>query len=112
MLAARPARAARRDHRGGESEFIGRLLGPHAFPEDLQPLGNCGHDVLVVPNGAELELAREQPPPRAAAGAAAAAHGSARRAGFTWPWTARTRAAPRVRLRCGVDGWLASPGAS
>ena len=36
--------------RGGESEFISQLL-PSGFPEDLQPLANCGHDVLVFHNG-------------------------------------------------------------
>ena len=30
--------------RGGESEFIEQLL-PNSYPEDLMPLGNCGHDV-------------------------------------------------------------------
>ena len=34
----------------GESEFVEQLL-PGAFPEDLQPLANCGHDVLVYHNG-------------------------------------------------------------
>lgn len=36
--------------RGGESEFLQTLL-PNGFPEDLQPLGNCGLDVLVYHNG-------------------------------------------------------------
>lgn len=39
------------DARGGESEFIEALLGPAAVPEDLQPLANCGHDLLVYHNG-------------------------------------------------------------
>jgi hypothetical protein len=44
-------RRHRLEWRGGESEFVEQLLGPSAFPEDLQPLGNCGHDVLVFHNG-------------------------------------------------------------
>jgi len=36
--------------RGGETEFVQSLL-PNGFPEDLQPLGNCGLDVLVFHNG-------------------------------------------------------------
>ena len=36
--------------RGGETEFLEFLI-PEAYPEDLQPLGNCGHDVLVFHNG-------------------------------------------------------------
>ena len=32
---------------GGESEFITKLLGAHATPEDLQPLANCGQDVCA-----------------------------------------------------------------
>lgn len=34
---------------GGESEFIGKLL-PGGVPEDLQPLANCGRDLLVFHN--------------------------------------------------------------
>ena len=34
---------------GGESEFIERLL-PGGRPDDLQPLANCGRDVLVFHN--------------------------------------------------------------
>ena len=34
---------------GGESELVGRLLCSDA-PEDLQPLANCGQDVLVFHN--------------------------------------------------------------
>ena len=34
---------------GGESEFIESLL-PGGRPEDLQPLANCGQDVLVFHN--------------------------------------------------------------
>ena len=36
--------------RGGESEFIESLID---FPEDLEPLANCGRDVLVFHNGWE-----------------------------------------------------------
>ena len=36
--------------RTGESEFLQALM-PNGFPEDLQPIGNCGHDVLVYHNG-------------------------------------------------------------
>ena len=39
--------------RGGETEFLQQLLGPHAYPEDLQPLANCAHDVLVIHNAAD-----------------------------------------------------------
>jgi len=41
---------AKVEWRGGETEFLESLL-PNTFPEDLQPLGNCGHDVLVFHNG-------------------------------------------------------------
>ena len=34
---------------GGESEFISKLL-PGGTAEDLQPLANCGQDVLVFHN--------------------------------------------------------------
>ena len=34
---------------GGESELVERLL-PGGSPEDLQPLANCGLDVLVFHN--------------------------------------------------------------
>ena len=44
--------------RGGESEFLQQLLGPHAYPEDLQPLANCAHDVLVIHNAADLPKAQ------------------------------------------------------
>ena len=33
---------------GGENEFLLRLIGPH--PEMMQPLANCGQDVLVFHN--------------------------------------------------------------
>ena len=33
-----------------KSEFLQRLM-PWLLPEDLQPLANCGHDVLVFHNG-------------------------------------------------------------
>ena len=39
--------------RGGETEFLQWLL-PRAFPEDLQPLGNCAHDTLVYHNGLQV----------------------------------------------------------
>ena len=39
--------------RGGESEFIEQLL-PNSYPEDLMPLGNCGHDVLVMHNAMDF----------------------------------------------------------
>jgi hypothetical protein len=35
---------------GGESEFIEKLLGPNATPDDLQPLASCGQEVLVFHN--------------------------------------------------------------
>ena len=35
---------------GGESELIASLLGAEAVAEDLQPLANCGQDVLVFHN--------------------------------------------------------------
>jgi len=34
---------------GGENEFISKLL-PGGLPEDLQPLANCGQDLLVFHN--------------------------------------------------------------
>ena len=40
--------------RGGESEFVESLL-PRGYPEDLQPLANCGHDVLVMHNAMDFE---------------------------------------------------------
>lgn len=44
------SRSGRVEWRGGETEFLQQLL-PRGFPEDLQPLANCGHDVLVYHNG-------------------------------------------------------------
>ena len=57
-----------------------RLLGPLGFPEDLQPIANCAHDVLVFHNGL--------------------VH---RRTAQPVPWLYRD-AEPR-RLVCGDDGW-------
>ena len=48
------ASECRTNWRGGESEFIESLL-PNGFYEDLQPLGNCGHDVLVWHNGLQTQ---------------------------------------------------------
>ena len=45
-----PTLPVKLEWRGGESEFLQALM-PRGFPEDLQPLGNCGHDVLVYHNG-------------------------------------------------------------
>ena len=42
--------------RGGETEFIERLFDHAGFPEDLQPLANCGHDILVHHNGLKKKL--------------------------------------------------------
>ena len=39
--------------RGGESEFVEQLL-PRGYPEDLQPLANCGHDILVMHNAMDF----------------------------------------------------------
>ena len=39
--------------RGGESEFVEQLL-PLGYPEDLQPLANCAHDVLVMHNAMDF----------------------------------------------------------
>ena len=50
----RSPRGAKRILRGGETEFISQLL-PSGYPEDLQPLANCGHDVLVYHNGLSIE---------------------------------------------------------
>ena len=47
---ARRASALKTGWRGGETELLETLL-PNGFPEDLQPLANCGHDALVVHNG-------------------------------------------------------------
>ena len=44
---------------GGESELLATLLGPDSAPEDLQPLANCGQDILVFHN----ECARRTGPP-------------------------------------------------
>jgi len=41
--------------RGGESEFLEQLL-PTGYPEDLQPLANCGHDVLVMHNAMDFPV--------------------------------------------------------
>ena len=49
--------------RGGESEFVTSLL-PNGYPEDLQPLGNCGHDVLVFHNGNTARTKPARPPMR------------------------------------------------
>ena len=35
---------------GGESELVDKLLGPSGSPAQLQPLANCGMDVLVFHN--------------------------------------------------------------
>jgi hypothetical protein len=45
--------------RGGESEFLLSLI---SFPEQLQPLANCGLDVLVYHNGYEDEAQSVQRP--------------------------------------------------
>ena len=39
--------------RGGESEFIEQLM-PNGYPEDLQPLAHCGHDILVMHNAMDF----------------------------------------------------------
>ena len=46
--------------RGGESEFLQQLLGPLAYPEDLQPLANCAHDVLVLHNAANFPTSHKR----------------------------------------------------
>ncbi|EOD16956.1 Glucuronyltransferas-like protein [Emiliania huxleyi CCMP1516] len=46
----RPGYATGWTNRGGETEFIEALL-PDGFPEDLQPLGRCGAEMLVFHNG-------------------------------------------------------------
>lgn len=49
---------------GGESELLEKLL-PGGRPEDLQPLANCGQDVLVFHNEYRtFPLALRQPPAR------------------------------------------------
>ena len=53
-----PPLPVRIEWRGGESEFLQALM-PKGFPEDLQPLGNCGHDVLVYHNGFLAEHSRD-----------------------------------------------------
>lgn len=51
-------------HGGGESELIAKLL-PGGAPEDLQPLANCGQDVLVFHNEWRLlPVAMLSPPMR------------------------------------------------
>ena len=64
------------DWRGGESEFVQALM-PSLLPEDLQPLANCCHDILVLHNG----LGRNRTDHRA--------------------WVPTVNA----RVTCGVDGW-------
>lgn len=75
--------------RGGESEFLQALM-PRGFPEDLQPLGNCGHDVLVYHNGF---LAEHSHDPKHAS--------EEREAHALWQRNAHAPA----RLSCKLDGW-------
>ena len=75
--------------RGGESEFIQALM-PNGFPEDLQPLGNCGHDVLVYHNGYFAKHSRD---PK---------HGEDERAAHSM-WERNVHAP--VRPFCKLDGW-------
>ena len=46
---------------GGESELIGKLLGPDATAEDLQPLANCSASSSSSPNSRSFPL--PHPPP-------------------------------------------------
>ena len=50
VVRRRQRKVSRVEWRGGETEFVQRLL-PALLPEDLQPLANCAHDVLVFHNG-------------------------------------------------------------
>jgi hypothetical protein len=64
--------------RGGESEFVSSLV---RYPEDLQPLANCGRDVLVYHNGfASADQSKNR------------------------PWRGRA-AAQQARASCKMDGW-------
>ena len=88
--AAAPQSPGRIEWRGGETEFLQELLGPHRYPEDLQPLANCAHDILVLHNGLVA------PPP-----AAPAARGRAGRERKSRAW----RPTVRPPVPCKEDGW-------
>ena len=86
---ASPPLPVRIEWRGGESEFLQALM-PGGFPEDLQPLGNCGHDVLVYHNGF---LAEHSHDPKHAS--------EEREAHRLWQHNVHAPA----RLGCKSDGW-------
>jgi hypothetical protein len=71
--------------RGGESQFVERLL-PQGFPEDLQPLGNCGHDTLVYHNGYLTKTSKKE---------------SERNAHARWERSVHAG----IRVSCKLDGW-------
>ena len=56
------------DGHGGESEFIERLLGPDASGDVLQPLANCGNDVVVFHNEWRIAPVPMLAPPATCAG--------------------------------------------
>ena len=43
------------------AQFLQRLM-PWLLPEDLQPLANCGHDVLVFHNGFNVTHPKKKTP--------------------------------------------------
>ena len=56
------------DGHGGESEFIESLLGPDAGGDVLQPLANCGNDVVVFHNEWRIVPVPMLAPPATCAG--------------------------------------------
>ena len=70
---------------GTRHEFTG------GFPEDLQPLANCGHDVLVYHNGLLDIAARESERRNLTRGAR--------------PRKASPFPLERARVQCKSDGW-------
>ena len=94
-----PAAPSRIEWRGGETEFLESLI-PDAFPEDLQPLGNCGHDVLVFHNGFFTRV-----PPTTTSAKLSKFQKQMRRRSILWKyekWRRRVHAPP---LPCKSDGW-------
>jgi hypothetical protein len=87
---------------GGESEMIAKLL-PGGVPEDLQPLANCGRDVLVFHNEyRNVPRAVWQSPTRCGLDGWGMADDRARRAQPHRPWpSTRTPEVGRHRRRGG-----------
>lgn len=88
--------------RGGESEMISKLL-PRGVPEDLQPLANCGRDLLVFHNEYKtVPRAVWQPPTRCGLDGWGMADGRIRRTQPQRPWPSTRRPGP-TRQRQGGD---------